>query len=266
MMHEFRLPSISDSAPPKRPFDKNLPANDAWAICRIFKKTNSMTQRTLSHTWVSPFPETPASDMFTPAAYSTQFSSGNISCTTEMGSGIQLCSNNDLQQVPTTASFSALHIPSYKPMNPAVCKPNPFSIPSGDLPCGFMSSPLEMSGSTNKSTIDVASILFNLSPAFIGDEGNASENIDFVGSPQQFNCFPSSSAQDIQASIGMGDEDADLRKDHSAAHINQWGNVRSIGFPFSLSPSLPDAWKPNLPWDSPPCPSEMSTSTDKCYT
>lgn len=27
MMHEFRLPSLSDSAPPKKPLDKNIPAN-----------------------------------------------------------------------------------------------------------------------------------------------------------------------------------------------------------------------------------------------
>ncbi|KAF5479180.1 hypothetical protein F2P56_000027 [Juglans regia] len=53
MMHEFRLPSLSDLAPPKKFLDKNIPANDSWAICRIFKKTNSMAQRALSHSWVS---------------------------------------------------------------------------------------------------------------------------------------------------------------------------------------------------------------------
>ncbi|CAN1357259.1 Protein FEZ [Linum perenne] len=67
MMHEFRLPSLSDhhhSTPPpppppavsKRFLDKTIPANwqDAWAICRIFKKTNSTAQRTHSQSWVSP--------------------------------------------------------------------------------------------------------------------------------------------------------------------------------------------------------------------
>ncbi|PPD99287.1 hypothetical protein GOBAR_DD03688 [Gossypium barbadense] len=41
MMHEFRLPSLSD---------KTLSANDSWAICKIFRKTNCMAQRALSHT------------------------------------------------------------------------------------------------------------------------------------------------------------------------------------------------------------------------
>ncbi|XP_039047427.1 protein FEZ-like isoform X2 [Hibiscus syriacus] len=41
MMHEFRLPSLSD---------KTLSANDSWAICRIFRKINSMAQRALSPT------------------------------------------------------------------------------------------------------------------------------------------------------------------------------------------------------------------------
>ncbi|KAL0450557.1 UNVERIFIED_CONTAM: protein FEZ [Sesamum latifolium] len=56
MMHEFRLPSTTDGAPPPPPppkkfFDKNLPPSDSWAICRIFKKTNSTAQRALSHSW-----------------------------------------------------------------------------------------------------------------------------------------------------------------------------------------------------------------------
>ena len=44
------------------------------------------------------------------------------------------------------------------------------------------------------------------------------------------------------------------------------GTIQSIGFPFNL-PSH-DALRPNLPWDSPACPSEMSASytTNKCYT
>ncbi|PSR87668.1 Protein FEZ like [Actinidia chinensis var. chinensis] len=230
MMHEFRLPSISDSSAPKKFLDKNLPANEAWAICRIFKKTNSMAQRALSHSWASPIPETTSFDIFNIGAQPTHFSSETLSCTTE------------------TASFSALDIPSYKPMNPAACKPSPFSIPNEDLSTGFMFSPAEMPGPTPKNTLDVTSVLFNLSPALIEDVSKASENIDF-GEPQPpFHVFSLSSPQDMQGSSG------------AARASDEWGNIRSIGFPFSLSSDLPDVWKPNLPWDSPPCPSEMSTT------
>lgn len=53
MMHEFRLPTAADS---KGSLDKNLPPNDAWAICRIFKK-NTISQRALSHAWAPPLAE-----------------------------------------------------------------------------------------------------------------------------------------------------------------------------------------------------------------
>ncbi|KAG6396562.1 hypothetical protein SASPL_142714 [Salvia splendens] len=54
MMHEFRLPS----AAPKKYLDKNIPAHEAWAICRIFKKASTSAQRalTLSHqSWISTY-------------------------------------------------------------------------------------------------------------------------------------------------------------------------------------------------------------------
>ena len=35
-----------------------LNMQESWAICRIFKKTNATAQRALSHSWVSPLPET----------------------------------------------------------------------------------------------------------------------------------------------------------------------------------------------------------------
>ncbi|TYH83852.1 hypothetical protein ES332_D02G160000v1 [Gossypium tomentosum] len=89
MMHEFRLPSLTDSAatPPKRFLDKCLPANDSWAICRIFKKTNSTAQRALCHSWVSPIPETSSiSDMLSRGSDTPQLSSDNISLTPKTSS------------------------------------------------------------------------------------------------------------------------------------------------------------------------------------
>ena len=91
-----------------------------------------MAQRAFSHSWVSPLPETLVSDMFTQGTNCTQFSSENISCATEIGSAIQFCSTNDLQQAPTS-SFSAFDIPSYKPINPTVYKPSLFPASNGDL-------------------------------------------------------------------------------------------------------------------------------------
>ncbi|KAG0471675.1 hypothetical protein HPP92_016221 [Vanilla planifolia] len=53
MMHEFRLPPI-----PKRPSEKNtIPANESWAVCRIFKKSSASARRGLHHPWMPSFQE-----------------------------------------------------------------------------------------------------------------------------------------------------------------------------------------------------------------
>jgi hypothetical protein len=107
-----------------------------------------------------------------------------------------------------------------------------------------------------------------LNPALMGEAGKASESTGYEGSQQQFNGFSINLLQEMQGDIGTGDETG-LRKNPSSIQDNNLlGTIRSIGFPFSLPSNLPDAWKSNLPWDSPSCPSEMSTtySTNKCHT
>lgn len=187
-----------------------------------------MTQRALSHSWVSP-------DILTQGAQTTHFSPETISCTSETGSPIQFSCNFDLQQ-QSPGTFSTLtDIPSYN---------KPLTNQNGEIPSGFMFSPIEMSGPV-RCTADVPSIVFNLSPA--------SDSIDFGGSQQQqLNGFT------------MDEEEMNLKKNSSIAYDNSdnnhWGSTRSIGFPFSLPLNSPEDWKSNLPWDSPPCPSDMSTS------
>ncbi|KAJ7970981.1 NAC domain protein [Quillaja saponaria] len=248
MMHEFRLPSLSHSVPPKKLLDRSLPANDAWAICRIFKKTNSMAQRALSHSWVTSFPEIVVlPDILNQqGANCSNYNSEKISCTTEIGTAFQFSSNSGLQQT-STASLSASDIQSYNLTN------------------GFMFSSPEVSGPT-KCPVDAGSMLYN--PVLINYDGSkASDCIEFGGPKQQFSDFSISEPQQMLGNMGSEAVEESSRKNTGAIQATQqWGTVRSIGFPFSLP--LNDDWKPNLPWDSPPCPSEMSTSysTNKCYT
>ena len=183
-----------------------------------------MAQRGLSHSWVSP-PLPP-----TAMTADLQFSSENISCTTENGSSpsIDLCCNND------SGSFLAMDIPSYKTINPPVCKSSLFSIPNpGVLHNSSMFLPLEIP---------------EPSPGFL-NLPLSSDGIDFGGpqQQQQINGFSISLPEDLQGNFQTGEEG------------RQSNNTRSFGFPFSL---------PNLPWESPPCPSEMSTSysTNKGYS
>ncbi|KAJ1399714.1 NAC domain [Sesbania bispinosa] len=252
MMHEFRLPCISDSAPPKKFSDKTIPPTDSWAICRIFKKTNSlsMVQKALSHPWISQLPGNMVSDIFTQSANcNNQFCSENISCTTEVvgSSAIQFCGKNQeqLHQVSdanTNTNFSASDInPPYKPINSSstISKSSQIPVSDGDLADNLIFYTPEATGPTN--------------PDYIGFE---------EPNQQQYSGFSISLPQDMQANIGteiIGAEEQGWRK-------NQLETVgRTIGFPFSLPPN--DAWKAPLAWDSPLCPSEMSTtySTNKCY-
>ncbi|KAI3704749.1 hypothetical protein L1987_74976 [Smallanthus sonchifolius] len=169
MMHEFRLPSLSlpQQSPSKGILDKSLPPNDAWAICRIFKKTSSMAQRALSHAWVSSLPEQKA-DIFT----------------------------ND-SRLASPENFPALDTPSCIPMNQTVSKLSPFSTSHTGFPSGFMFSTMDIFGSTTKITSDEAPILFNLDPNLHGDARNGSGNMGF-GEPQRFNNFSMNSPQDMQ--------------------------------------------------------------------
>lgn len=256
MMHEFRLPCISDSAPPKKFSDKTIPPTDSWAICRIFKKTNSlsMVQKALSQPWISQLPGSMVSDIFTQGANcNNQFCSENISCTTEVvgSSSIQFCGKNQEQphqvvsNANTNTSFSASDInPPYKPINSSstISKSSQIPVSDGDLADNLFYT-LEATGPT-KCTVDVGSMLSNSD--YIGFEEPNQQ--------QQYSGFSISLPQDMQANIGteiIGAEEQGWRK-------NQLETVgRTIGFPFSLPPN--DAWKAPLAWDSPLCPTEMST-------
>ncbi|KAM7267464.1 hypothetical protein ACFE04_009630 [Oxalis oulophora] len=174
MMHEFRLPSLSESAPPKKFLDKTLPPNDAWAICRIFKKTNSMAQRALTNSWMTALPESgPHGD-----PHYSQF-------TSEIGQIIQLNSNNDLQ----ASNFCALDIPSYnKAFNPAaVYKPSQPSVWNGEIPGNFMFSTTAELSETTKRSDDGPCMTMNQN--LFGEFNKGSESIHFVEESQQIRSF-----------------------------------------------------------------------------
>ncbi|XP_026664009.2 protein FEZ-like isoform X2 [Phoenix dactylifera] len=270
MMHEFRLPSPSNPSMPKRPLDKHIPANDSWAICRIFQKTNSMAQKALSHSWVSPLPETNEQDVFSVSrsAHGIPFASENMSCMAQVGSAIQFGCNKSIQQQACTTSYSPLDITSYKPIDLSSCKPsNLLSVSSAEIPTSFMFSPDEMS-MLSKCTVDAASMLFNSSPTIIGDVEETSASIDFEELQQ---CgFTVGLPLEMSTSLGSGEEDISAKKPANTCNVNnnQWGAVKTVNFPFNLQSNLSDEWKSNMPWDSPQCPIEMSTSysINRCYT
>ncbi|KAL8088875.1 hypothetical protein AgCh_038586 [Apium graveolens] len=235
MMHEFRLPSITDAGPPKQFLHKSFSSNDSWAVCRIFKKVCPMAQRAL-YSWASPFFET--SDIFNESSLSSPSSAEDMSCTTETG----LCTDMRQNYPPSVSALSKavirvrpLNIPSHRPL----ISSKQFTSESLDkkLNHNYMLFPTEhMHESRVNPTIVVSSTNSNLSCAITGDSSKDTYRIDFGAPQQQFNYFSTSSADDIQGSMGTWETDAGLRKNCDEGHgSTPWGNIRSIEFPFSLS-------------------------------
>lgn len=250
---------------------QSLDLQDSWAICRIFKKTNSTAQRALSHSLVSPLPEPSTSPLLAKGSQVSchqQFSSQDMPLTTETSSGIHLNYNNHEIQRSFVANLSALGFSTCKPINnnssPLASKLSQLPISNGDLTENFFLQPVGTLAHAAKCTVDASSVLLNMSSSMLGDFGDhklASDesSTDFAGPQDQhcngfsLTCLP----QVMQENAG----DNALIKNPNATHVDdQWETVRSIGLPFSLPVSVGDAWKPNLLWDSSSCPIEMSTS------
>ncbi|GMI75350.1 Arabidopsis NAC domain containing protein 9, FEZ [Hibiscus trionum] len=253
MMHEFRLPSLTDSAPPKRFLDKCIPANDSWAICRIFKKTNSTAQRAICHSWVSPIPETSSiSDMVSRGSNSCQLSSHNVALTEKTSSSavqFNFNSNTDLLQT-CSAAFSPLEFVPYKPINPMAAEKLSQVLPmsNGDL-TSLIFAPVNQTSPAPKSAVDFTSMLLNMSSSMLGDYDRAFGNTVVFDGGSQDHCngafFSGGLPHEMQGNMMINNDDRE-----------------SSLFPFSLP--LP---MPSMPWDS-SCSSEMSTSfsSTKCHT
>lgn len=213
-----------------------------------------MAQRALSHSWVSPLPESSTSDIL------GQFGSENMSLTEKPNSAVQFCFSDELQQTP------AIHVASY---NPVPVKPSHLNTTIGDLHTSFMLSQLGTSGPVLAPTVDVSSMFLNMPSSMLGDLSKASDSADFSRQDQICNGFTVTLPQDIQSNVCNGEEAAFLKNLHvTHGDDDQWESVRAVGFPFSFPLSMAESWKPNMLWDSSPSPSEMSTSysTNKCYT
>ncbi|KAL6983492.1 hypothetical protein U1Q18_016878 [Sarracenia purpurea var. burkii] len=238
----------TDSPPHNKRFmDGCIPLNDSWAICRIFKKTNSSTaQRATSHSWVIPplsdhqTTSSPSHEMLSQQGLRCNFTSENMSLmTAKSSSTIHFSPSNDLQQSIMT-TFSPAYVPSYKPIiNPMASKPSPqVSMSNREIPKSDAFS----------SVIDAISHSYLMGPTMLGDFGKTSESIDVVGGlVGNCNGFSIALPQEMQGNASLGDEEGLMMKDQS-------------GIPFGMPLSIADEWKPNLLWDSSPCPSEMSTS------
>ncbi|XP_028798665.1 protein FEZ-like [Neltuma alba] len=263
MMHEFRLPSLSDSSSsPKKFSERTIPANDSWAICRIFKKTNSTAQRAVSHSWVSPLPnEMNTCEVLTKDEDASKFCSNhnNISSLTKKTSlPSQFCTNTI---DPLTSNTSSVHCPldvtPYKPIINPLLLYKPFdqlpimSLNNSDLM--FSSSPLEPC-SAKAATMDIPSMLLNMSSSSVlGEFGSKAslEAANFAGFQEQY-----STTTGYSSSIALPviqDRNGLVKMNHPHSNMNV--NVvipRVLEEPDQIN--MHEAWKSNLLWESSSCP------------
>jgi hypothetical protein len=235
---------------------------ESWAICRIFKKTNSTAQRALSQSWVSSLSETRTSNMLTKNQEITQFcSDNNMSLTKKTTLANNFCTNNNDNQnfdVDVTPYKSNIN-------NPLLHKAfDHLPISNEDLNASLIFSPsqLQTSNNTNfiaKSTMDVSSMLLNMSSSSMFGDEVTTTNLMNGGLQEQFSDY----------SLPYGNQYEN--NNNALVKVPYNVNVPRIDHEQELMHfNIGDAWKSNLLWDTSFCPCDVPSSyystTTKCYT
>ncbi|KAG1334462.1 protein FEZ-like [Cocos nucifera] len=247
MMHEFRLPSLSDSSSTNRPVSKNIPANDQWAICRIFKKTSSVARKAHPQSLPSSLPRIDDAN---------QFAFESSTC-----NGLQFGSNDGLQLQQQQGNVTYhLDATSYETSKISYKHSLP-PIWSEEIPANFMFSPVEPSVQ-NKRLLNVASMIHNISPTMFTDVEKASSNIDF-GLPKHCDGVGTDLPLEVVQHLGSGVEEFSMKviANTRIASNDHLETMRAIGFPLGLLPKLSDEGKTNLQWVSSLCANEMMSYT-----
>ncbi|RLM61430.1 protein FEZ-like [Panicum miliaceum] len=239
MMHEFRLPSLNDPSLPKRPVDKTIPLNDSWTICRIFKKTSSMAQRALSHTWGPPLPGATEAEMFSAfqSVQASEFALESTSCSLQVAPpapASQFTSRHGLQgQQQNKVKNPSLDASSCKLINFNYSQ----SLEPQNFPITF---PFEVQ--TSQKTTAAAPMFFSTQPDHLSG-------------------FVVDSSADVNGGIGSRSQDPSTRKPGNGFSMNNsdWEAVGRINFPFDLGADSSEDWRCNIPWESFLSPAAVQT-------
>ncbi|PNT64556.1 hypothetical protein BRADI_4g30177v3 [Brachypodium distachyon] len=271
MMHEFRLPSLTDPSLPKIPIDKNIPANDAWAICRIFKKPSSMAQRALSHSWGPQSTAMTEPDLLS-ALQSIQAShfalegssrSAELALPANRFNSQQSFQGRQLQKLNSSENGSSCKVINFN-LSPSLTHLSDKDIHSGPIIMPFETQTLQKSS-------DATSVVLSIAPGIINSIHEASPNTE-LEQPEECNGYAVDWVMDTDKGIGNSDEDPYTRKaENGYITGNQCGVSRKIKFPFDLGEDSSDDWACSIRCESLTCPEpppEMSNScsTEKYYT
>lgn len=244
---------------------------DAWAICRIFKKPSSMAQRALSHSWGPQSTATTQPDLLS-ALQSIQAShfamesssfSAEVAIPSNRFNSQQRLQGRQQQKLNNSQDISSCKVINFN------CSPSLTHLSDKDIHGGPIILPFETQ--TLQKSSDVTAVLLSTAPGIINSMNEASPNTEF-GQTESCNGYAVDWVIDTNGGIGNRDEDPYTRKPGNGYNTgNECGIPRKIKFPFDLGVDPSDDWTRNMPCESLPCPpppTEMSNSwsTEKYYT
>ncbi|CAA7401913.1 unnamed protein product [Spirodela intermedia] len=243
MMHEYRLPSLGDSSSlPSKTVGKEISASDSWAICRIFRKTCLVTQRSLSHSWVPPLAEEfPVSGTLHRPELTSE---GISSCPVERMRSTQQSGNTEHEPAPHS-DYSSMDI-------------TPYRLSSAGLPSGITTLLQTEAPASSRCPLDGAALLQYMQPQLVGDaEKNSSSSTDFNHhQPQQLHAFSTIDLLlEMTGNLGRRGEEMGTRKNPDAYFQanngdSHWETLSAVALPFAPPQNRPAAWKAGLERDS----------------
>ncbi|KAL6656003.1 hypothetical protein ACP70R_006829 [Stipagrostis hirtigluma subsp. patula] len=261
MMHEYRLPSLRDPSLPKTPKDKNIPANDAWAICRIFKKPSSVAQRVLSHSWNPQSIATTEPDLSSAvqSIQASHFALESSSCSANQFNSQQYLQVRQQQKLNSSRDSTSCKVINFN-RSPSLNHLSGKDIHSSPIILPFETHSLQKSS-------DVTSALPSMPPGIINSMNLPDTEF---GQLELSNGYVVDWAIDTNRGIRNSDDPYTRKPGNEYSSGNECGIPRKLKFPFDLVVDSPDDWTSNMPCESLPCPPpptevSNSSSTEKYY-
>lgn len=236
---------------------------DAWAICRIFKKPNSVAQRVLSHSWGPQSIATTEPELLSAlqSIQASHFALESSTCSANRFNSQQCLQGQQQQNLNNSQDGSSCKVITFN-RSP--------SLPSEkDIHISSVILPLEIQSQQKSS--DVTSVLLSMAPGVLNSMNEAIPNTEFGLLGPSNGYAVDWATTDTSGGIGNGDGDTHTRKcSNGYSSGNECGIPRKINFPFNLGVGSPDDWTSNMPCNSLPCsppPAELSNSnsTEKYY-
>ncbi|KAF8695272.1 hypothetical protein HU200_037490 [Digitaria exilis] len=262
MMHEYRMPSLSDPSRPKTPKDKHIPANDAWAICRIFKKPSSVAQRVLSHSWGPQSIATTEPEMLSAlqSIQGSHFSLESLPCSANHFNNQHCLQGLQHQKLNSSQDDSSCKVINFN-RSPSLPQLSEKEIHPIILP--FETKSLQ------KSSV-ATSVLLSMAPGIVNSINEALSNTE-MEQLEPSHGYKDDWGIDTDGGIGNEYDNSYTRKPgNEYSSRTECGIPQKTKFPFDLGVNTPDDWTSSMSCDSLPCPpppTEMSnsSSTERYY-